>query len=274
MSFDLTKAVIPAAGLGSRMHPLTQGAPKEMLPVAGKPMIHHVVAEAVAAGIKEICIVIRRGKESIVRYFEHGELPYTGIGDTTQVVQLLTERCKILFSYQAQPKGLGDAILCARDFVGRERFGLLIPDQLFVGHASPLTQLTNRGYPANAAISSLVRIPPDELSYFSNARSFRYDTMKGESNVVLITGIEQAQCDPRSGLLRGFGRTIYPPHVFQFLGREFANPVTREVDLFRTFQALLTEVPNYGVFLEGEAFDLGTVSGYYYFRTRMPPSSP
>ncbi len=139
----------------------------------------------------------------------------------------------------------------ARDFVGRERFGLLIPDQLFVGHAS-LTQLTNRGYPANAAISSLVRIPPDELSYFSNARSFRYDTMKGESNVVLITGIEQAQCDPRSGLLRGFGRTIYPPHVFQFLGREFANPVTREVDLFRTFQALLTEVPNYGVFLEGE----------------------
>ncbi len=105
MSFDLTKAVIPAAGLGSRMHPLTQGAPKEMLPVAGKPMIHHVVAEAVAAGIKEICIVIRRGKELIVRYFEHGELPYTGIGDTTQVVRQLTERCKILILLSSTAKG-------------------------------------------------------------------------------------------------------------------------------------------------------------------------
>src|ERR1700686_4084420 len=101
MSFKVTKAFIPAAGLGTRMCALTKGAPKEMLPVGDRPMIHHVVQEAVDAGIEEICIVIRDGKKAILRYFDRrgSEMP--------TVLEKLRNSCRIVFSYQAAPKGVG-----------------------------------------------------------------------------------------------------------------------------------------------------------------------
>ena len=89
----------------------------------------------------------------------------------------------------------------------------------------------------------------------------------------VITGVEPADCAFFAPAMRGFGRTIYPPEIFCFLGVEFADPGSGEVDLLKTFRALLTEVPNYAVLLQGEAFDLGTVKGYQYFRGRFPSSS-
>src|SRR5262249_40516550 len=151
----LTKAVIPAAGLGSRMSRLTDDAPKEMLPVAGKPMIHYVVQEAADAGIVEICIVIRNGKEEIRRYFEDDN---PEARNAERAVGKLRNRCKIVFAYQAEPKGVGDAILCAKKFVGDERFALLIPDQLFIGRAGAISQLTSKKLPPNAVVSSMICI--------------------------------------------------------------------------------------------------------------------
>ena len=265
----LTKAVIPAAGLGTRMLPLTKGAPKEMLPVAGRPMIHHVVQEAADAGIVEICIVIRNGKEAIRRYFEDDD---PEIDQPDRVVEKLRNRCKIVFTYQAAPRGIGDAILCAKDFVGDERFALLIPDQLFRGPAAAISQLASKKVPSNAAVSSLICIPACELEYFPEARTFVCESHANQSDMRVITGVEPADCAFFAPAMRGFGRTIYPPEIFCFLGVEFADPGTGEVDLLKTFRALLAEVPNYAVLLQGEAFDLGTVKGYQYFRGRFPSS--
>jgi UTP--glucose-1-phosphate uridylyltransferase len=255
----LTKAVIPAAGLGTRMLPLTNGAPKEMLPVAGRPMIHHVVQEAVDAGIEQICIVIRAGKESVSSYVEESQ-----------------PRCEITFVYQPEPKGLGDALLCARQFVGEECFAMLIPDQLFRSEVGPVTQLTSKRLPGNSVISSLIRIPDSAVAYFPGARSFIYEPDSAQSNVVVISGIEPAEPAPEriAPAVRGFGRTIYPPEVFRFLGMEFADRRTGEVDLLKTFRALLKGVPSYGVFLEGEAFDLGTIEGYQYFEPKWRTNGP
>jgi UTP--glucose-1-phosphate uridylyltransferase len=269
MSRKVTKAVIPAAGLGNRMWPLTKGAPKEMLPVAGRPMIHHVVQEAVDAGIEEICIVIRDGKESIPRYFEERE-PDNGADEATWAAEKLRSRCEIMFVYQAEPRGLGDALLCARQFVDAECFAMLIPDQLFIGEVAPVAQLTNKKLPVNSVISSLIRIPDPAVAYFPGARRFVYESDTAQSDVVVITGIEPDELCCSTGHVRGFGRTIYPPEVFGFLGRDFADPRTGEVNLLKTFQALLKEIPNYGVFLDGEAFDLGTIAGYQYFGPKWP----
>jgi UTP--glucose-1-phosphate uridylyltransferase len=266
----LTKAVIPAAGLGSRMSPLTYGAPKEMLPVAGRPMIHHVVQEAADAGIVEVCIVIRNGKEAIRRYFEDDN-PEVRKADRT--VEKLRNRCKIVFTYQAEPRGIGDAILCAKDFVGDERFALLIPDQLFIGPAGAISQLASKKLPPNAAVSSLICIPASDLEYFPGARKFVCESYAAQSDVMVITGIEPAEYASPVPAMRGFGRTIYPPEVFRFLDEEFADTETGEVDLLRTFRALLAVVPSYAVLLQGEAFDLGTVEGYRYFSGRFPSSS-
>src|SRR5262245_51720799 len=163
----LTKAVIPAAGLGTRMLPLTNGAPKEMLPVAGKPMIHHVVQEAADAGIVEICIVIRDGKEAIRRYFEYDD---PEVCNVDRAIEKLRNRCRIVFAYQATSRGIGDAILCAKDFVGDDCFALLIPDQLFIGPAGAITQLASKKLPPNAAISSVICIPASDVKYFPGAR--------------------------------------------------------------------------------------------------------
>src|SRR5262249_30828644 len=165
----LTKAVIPAAGLGTRMLPLTKGAPKEMLPVAERPMIHHVVQEAADAGMVEICIVIRNGKEAIRRYFDDDD---PEVDQPDRAVVMLRNRCKIAFA-----GGVGDAILCAKDFVGDDRFALLIPDQLFRGPAAAITQLASKKVPSNAAVSSLICIPACELEYFPKAEPLSVNLM-------------------------------------------------------------------------------------------------
>src|SRR5262249_18498639 len=156
---------------------------------------------------------IRNGKEAIRRYFEDDN---PEVGKAERVVEKLRNRCKIVFTYQAGPKGIGNAILCARDFVGDERFALLIPDQLFIGPTGAVSQLANKKLPTNATVSSLIYIPASELKYFPGARTFICKPHALEKDVREITGIETAECASRT-LMRGFGRTIYPPHVFRFL---------------------------------------------------------
>jgi UTP--glucose-1-phosphate uridylyltransferase len=275
MPFQVKKAVIPAAGLGTRMWPLTGGAAKEMLPVGSKPMIHHAVQEALAAGLEEICIVIREGKEVIRRYFEEG-LCEAERSSTSDTLKELRARGRIIFAYQAAPRGIGDAMLCAREFVGSAPFALIIPDQLFIGRVTPIAQLAMKELPTGAVISSLIIIPLSERPYFPGTRGFVYKNNVTQGDAVVITGIigndsagGRGTAAGGRGTAPGFGRTLYPPDVFRFLGADFADGRTGEVDLFKTFQSLLVEVPNYGVFLEGEAFDLGTVAGYRHFEPRL-----
>jgi UTP--glucose-1-phosphate uridylyltransferase len=248
------------------MSSLTGSAPKEMLPLGGLPIIHHVVQEAIDAGIAEVCIVIHKRKQEIRRYFEKDNPEGC---EARRAVAKLRSRCKIVFAYQAEPRGVGDAILCAKEFVGDERFAFLVPDQLFVGRPGAILQLTSKNLPASAVVSSLIRIPASELDYFPGARKFVCDSHAAQSGVMVVTGIEPADHVSSAPALRGFGRTIYPPEVFEFLDARFADVRTGEVDLLKTFRALLAVVPNYAVLLQGEALDLGTVEGYHYFRGRF-----
>jgi UTP--glucose-1-phosphate uridylyltransferase len=266
----LRKAVIPAAGLGRRMSSLTGGAPKEMLPLAGRPIIHHVVQEAIDAGIVELCIVIHKSKEEIRRYFESDNREAC---EAERPAEKLRGRCNIVFAYQGEPMGLGDAVLCAKAFVGDERFALLIPDQLFIGRTGAIRQLGSKNLPPNAVVSSLIRIPASELEYFPGARKFVCEPYAAQRGVMVVAEIEPTECASSALALPGFGRAIYPPKVFEFLDARFADTRTGEIDLLKTFRALLAVVPSYAVLLEGEAFDLGTVDGYRYFRGRFAASS-
>jgi UTP-glucose-1-phosphate uridylyltransferase len=133
--------------------------------------------------------------------------------------------------------------------------------------------LTSKKLPANAAVSSLIRISGSEVEYFPGARRFVCDSYAAQSGVMVVTGIEPAEHTSSAPALRGFGRTIFPPKVFEFLDARFADARTGEIDLLKTFRALLAVVPSYAVLLEGEAFDLGTVEGYRYFRGRFAASS-
>jgi UTP--glucose-1-phosphate uridylyltransferase len=265
----LRKAVIPAAGLGRRMSSLTGGAPKEMLPLAGRPIIHHVVQEAIGAGMVEICIVVHKSKEEIRRYFE-SDTPEAS--EAQRALEKLRNKCKMVFAYQAEPRGVGDAIRCAKEFVGDERFALLIPDQLFIGGTGAIPQLATKNLLPTAVVSSLINIPASELGYFPGARKFLCEPYAAQSGVMVVTGIEPAEHASSALALPGFGRTIYPPEVFEFLDDRFADTRTGEIDLLKTFRALLAVAPSYAVLLQGEAFDLGTIEGYHYSCRRFAAS--
>jgi UTP--glucose-1-phosphate uridylyltransferase len=265
------KAVIPAAGLGSRMLPISRSIPKEMLPVGRKPMIQHVVEEAVASGLRQLCIVIREGKEIIRDYLT---LKQTAAGNDDQVAELeaLLSNCELTFVFQKCQLGLGDALLQARDFVGTDSFVMMIPDQLFFAATPAASQLLKHWRPNRAIWSSLLRLPKEERSYFIGARGVEYEEREGGE--VAISRLQTEEETRRAYVdlkyeVRGFGRTIFPPEIFAYLGKDFVNPQTGEVDLIKTFEKCTGELSIFGTWLDGEPFDLGTLQSYYHYSPRL-----
>ncbi len=245
----IEKAVIPAAGLGSRMLSLTKCIPKEMLPVGGKPMLQHVVEEAVASGLKQICIVIRQGKEIIRDYFSLKNVAGCAQEENVDELKALLANCELIFAFQRHQLGLGDAVLQARDFVGTDSFVMMIPDQLMSGSKPAAAQLLKSWRPVQAIWSSLLRLPKEERQFFIGAR-----------------GVDYEERYPGEVIIR---RLRFPPEIFNYLGPEFINPETGEVDLLKTFEKCAEEVRIFGVWLEGEPYDLGTLPGYQRYLPKL-----
>lgn len=260
----IRKAVIPAAGFGTRMLPITKSLPKEMLPVGNKPMIQHVLEEAVAAGVKQIGIVIREGKEVIRDYFSPRS-PATG----SEELNRLLAGCELSFIYQRRPLGLGDALLEAAGFVGNHPFLMMVPDQLMLSEVPASLQLIRHWKPEYHILSSLLRLPKEDVPFFAGARGVDVnETASGEELVInRLQTEEETRAYYRDATyeLRGFGRTIYQPEIFKYLGPDFINPRTGEVDLWKTFAACADKLSPRGVVLEGDPVDLGTLKGYYHY---------
>jgi UTP--glucose-1-phosphate uridylyltransferase len=273
----IEKAVIPAAGLGSRMLPITKSIPKEMLPAGRKPMIQHAVEEAVASGIRRVCIIIRHGKEVIRDYFclRHAEeRKRDGFIDE---LESLIARCELSFVYQERPLGLGDALLQARDFVADDGFVLMMPDQLMRSSVPATLQLIRRWKPSSSSqpfvLSSLLRLSKDDIPFFAGARGVEIESEMGRDEFIINrlrteeeTSAAYLDCAYE---LRGFGRAIYPPEIFDYLGRDFINPRTGEVDLWKTFEKSAGLIAHHGLVIEGEAMDMGTFEGYYHYLPRF-----
>jgi UTP--glucose-1-phosphate uridylyltransferase len=269
----LKKAVIPAAGLGSRMLPISKSVPKEMFPTGRKPMIQHTVEEALASGIERICIVIRKGKDLIRDYFSL-RYPHPHKRDESfEELEKLVASCEITFIYQEQPLGLGDAMLQAQDFVGDDWFVMMVPDQLMECVVPPTLQLLRSWKPGLSIWSSLARIPKEDLCYFVGARA--YELEKRPDLDYFAVGKMRLEDDSQFGYgdsgyeIRGFGRTIYPSEIFDYLGRDYMNARTGEVDLLKTFERCTEKILHYGVLLEGRPLDLGTFGGYYRYLPRL-----
>jgi UTP--glucose-1-phosphate uridylyltransferase len=272
----IEKAVIPAAGLGSRMLPITKSIPKEMLPAGRKPMIQLAVEEAVASGVRRVCIVIREGKEIIRDYFCARQPKERKRDASIDELEKLGEECELSFVYQHRPLGLGDALLQAREFVAGEPFVLMMPDQFMRSSVPATLQLTRRWTASSSqphVLSSLMRVAKDELPFFAGARGVEIESALGADEFVL--GRLQTEEETRAAYrdhtheLRGFGRTIYPPEIFDYLGEDYVNPATGEIDLWRTFEASAGRIAHRGIVVEGAPVDMGTFEGYYHYLPRF-----
>jgi UTP--glucose-1-phosphate uridylyltransferase len=243
MNKMIETAVIPAAGLGKRMEPLTTFYPKEMFPLGRIPMVEHTIIELKRSGIKRICVVIRKGKEVIEEYLK--SQGYKGI--------------EIDFVYQKKPLGIGDALRRAKDFVGRAPFVMALPDQMLLSKKPATKQLLEESKEASGIWNSMVKIPKKEGRFFSGARSFNY--RKVSRNIYVLKGLTQDE----SSSIRGFGRTVFLSEALDYMTEKYLNNQTGEVDFLMTYEAILERFPLYGTILKGIPCDLGTWEGYSYY---------
>jgi UTP--glucose-1-phosphate uridylyltransferase len=231
-----------------------------------------VVEEASAAGISQVCVVVREGKEVIRDYFL--TRPFAAAGGkrnrALEELEELTARCELTFVFQKRPLGIGDALREAREFVGDEPFVMMVPDQLMRAGVPATLQLTRSWEPGAAAIwTSLVRVPKRDVPFFGSSRGFELSGPVDEAGAAFDVGRILTEEETRALYagspyeVRGFGRTIFPPEIFDYLGEEFASRETGEVDLQETFAAATRTLAHRGVLLEGRPLDLGTFGGYY-----------
>ena len=247
------KAVIPAAGYGTRLQPVTYAVAKELLPVARKPMIHLAVEEAVQAGVEHISVIIRKGKECIRDYI-----------DSLSGEQLKRSGARITFIYQNEPLGLGNAVYQARRFIADSPFMVIIPDQFVFSDNPPARRILNAsGYDPGAVWCGFTLIPAEQENYFPNCRPYALDP-HGDK-FWRVRGFAPRPEKIGEKISIGFGRTYYPPGTLTYFSEKYMNPDTGEVDMLRTFQALLEDCPCYAIHLEGTAADFGTWPGYEYF---------
>jgi UTP--glucose-1-phosphate uridylyltransferase len=255
------------------MLPLTKVVPKELLPAGAKPMIHLAVEEAVASGVTQICIVIRKGKELIRDYFSAAPSSESKGSPLIEEWAKLTLSCELCFACQEKPRGLGDALHAARDFVGGESFVMIIPDQFMQSDVPATAQILGRWVPGPSVWSGLVRLSRDDAPFFVGARGYDIGP-EIHPGLFLLHGIHTEKAmNSRWGAqetqIRGIGRTVFPPEIFNYLGARYVNPSSGEVDLLKTFRKCLRMATNYGVILSGEPVDLGTLPGYYRYVKRL-----
>ena len=257
MQNAIKKAVIPAAGVGTRMLPGTKAQPKEMLVIVDKPVIQYVVEEAALSGITDILIIISDGKEVLREHFAKDQVLEDLLrrkGKTAELEEIikLTSLCNIQFEYQHEQKGLGDAILCAEKFVGNDPFAVLLGDTI-IESPQPLTGLLARDYERTK--SAVVALQQVDLSIAHRYGVFVGDKISDRFYKATQL-IEKPSKDNIPSNLVFSGRYVFTPDIFRHL-RNTAPGVNDEIQLTDAMRSLMTECDLYGHLFEGVRHDVG-----------------
>jgi UTP--glucose-1-phosphate uridylyltransferase len=253
---SIRKAVIPAAGLGTRFLPATKAVPKEMLPVVDTPAIQLVVEEAVAAGLTDVLMITGRSKRALEDHFDRvWELEATleAKGDTAKlaVVQQSTHLGDVHYVRQGDPRGLGHAVLVAAEHVGNEPFAVLLGDDLIDPRDPLLVQMVKVQEEKGGSVIALMEVPHDQISMYGCA------AVQGEGDVVQITAlVEKPPVDEAPSDLAIIGRYVLSPTVFEVLRN---TPPGRgdEIQLTDALQTLIATEPVHGVVFHGRRYDTG-----------------
>jgi UTP--glucose-1-phosphate uridylyltransferase len=262
MAFHITKAVIPAAGLGTRFLPATKAMPKEMLPVVDKPAIQYVVEEAVAAGLTDVLMITGRNKNALENHFDRvGELEATllqkGDIDRLKKVNYATDLAEVHYVRQGDPKGLGHAVLRARMHVGHEPFAVLLGDDIIDSRDVLLSRMVEEQGKRNATIVALLEVDPSVVHMYGVATIEATET----DDVVRVTGlVEKPTRENAPSNYAIIGRYVLQPEIFDILQH---TPPGKggEIQLTDALQTLAAN-PSiaggvYGVVFRGRRYDTG-----------------
>ncbi|CAN5579287.1 UTP--glucose-1-phosphate uridylyltransferase GalU [soil metagenome] len=262
MTSTVRKAVIPAAGLGTRFLPATKAQPKEMLPVVDKPAIQYVVEEAVRAGIDDILIITGRGKRSLEDHFDRAfELEYylkqKGKTDDLALVQGLAEMADIHYVRQGEPLGLGHAVSAARNHVGDNPFAVLLGDDIMVDESEVLTGMISTYEHYGRSVVALKEFPLEEISsYGCAAPEAIHDNL-----VRILDVVEKPKPEDAPSTLAVMGRYVFTPEIFDALERVKPG-VGGEIQLTDAIALLLADQTVYGYTFDAGRFDIGKKIDY------------
>lgn len=261
MNRHVTKAVIPAAGLGTRFLPATKAMPKEMLPVVDKPAIQYVVEEAVGAGLHDVLMITGRNKNALENHFDRvGELEAVlerkGDTDRLERVNFSTELADMHYVRQGDPKGLGHAVLRAKMHVGNNPFAVLLGDDIIDSRDVLLSRMLQVQFERNTNVVALLEVDPDQIHMYGAARVESTD----EDDVVRITGmVEKPDKDSAPSNLAIIGRYVLRPEVFGVLEHTEAGR-GGEIQLTDALEEMAGNDASgdvYGVIFRGRRYDTG-----------------
>lgn len=252
------KAVIPAAGLGTRFLPYTKSQPKEMIPVVDKPTIQYVVEEAIAAGLSDILIVTGRGKRAIEDHFDknielEAHLRSKGKFAALEELETLWKSARIHYLRQGEPMGLGHAISVAESYVGGEPFACLLGDDVTVDRVPCIRQLMDIHSERGVSVIAVQRVPRDRMQ--------RYGMILGERVAERLWRINDVVEKPRpeqvTSDLAAMGRYVFMPSVFDEL-RDLKPTLAGEIQLADGLRALAKREEMLAYEYRGERYDLGS----------------
>jgi UTP--glucose-1-phosphate uridylyltransferase len=258
MTRAVRKAVIPAAGLGTRFLPATKAQPKEMLPIVDKPAIQYVVEEAVRAGIDDILIITGRGKRSLEDHFDRSielevALEAAGKHDQLSEVRGLADLADIHYVRQGEALGLGHAVSVTRKHVGDEPFVVMLGDDIMDEHSTVLEDMIGVHDRTGASVVAFKSFPPEEISSYGCADPVPTD----EPDLVRLQGIvEKPKAEDAPSDLAVMGRYLFTSEIFDALDRTKPG-VGGEIQLTDAIAILLTEMPVYGFVFDEGRFDIG-----------------
>lgn len=259
------KAVIPAAGLGTRFLPATKAQPKEMLPVVDKPAIQYIVEEAVASGIEDIIIITGRGKRAIEDHFDkayelesilEGKMDFERLREIREIVNLVD----IHYIRQREPKGLGHAVYCARKFVGDEPFAVLLGDDIVVSETPCLRQLIEVYDEYGGTVLGVQEVPTAEVSRYGIVAPKSSEEIKPEHRQQVWPVqdlVEKPSVEKAPSNIAILGRYIIQPKVFHYLEKQTPG-AGGEIQLTDALRKLREVGPLYAYSFEGRRYDIGT----------------
>ncbi len=257
----IKKAIIPAAGLGTRVLPASKAVPKEMLNIVDKPAIQYIVEEAVEAGITDILIITNRGKSIIEDHFDHSFelerlLEERGKDDILDQVKSVAHMANIYFLRQKEAKGLGHAVLCAKSFVGNDPFAVLYGDDVIISKTPVISQLAKAYEVYNKPCVGIKEVSPEAVMKYS---SMKLSNIKG--NLYNITDmIEKPKFDEIFSLYSILGRCILEPDIFNVL-ENIPYGAGGELQLTDAMKQIAISRGMIGVDFEGERHDMGNKFG-------------
>lgn len=256
------KAVIPAAGLGTRFLPATKAQPKEMLPIVDKPTIQYIIEEAVASGIEEILIITGRNKRAIEDHFDksvelENELESHGKEELLNEVRNISKMADIYYIRQKEPRGLGHAISCARTFVGNEPFAVMLGDDIVDSKVPCLKQLIDCYNEYKTSILGVQEVPHEEVS--------KYGIVKGmyiEDRVYKVKDlIEKPKVEESPSNIAILGRYIITHNIFDIL-KDTKPGKGGEIQLTDALRTLVGQEAMYAYNFEGRRYDVGDKLGF------------